>query len=66
MMTPHQPQQLQKAYTAGRTAALREGFVPGREQTAEVEDKLNKLLAVSVAMFVTAVAAVIGVGIWLV
>lgn len=64
-MTPHRPQQLQRAHTAGQNAALREGFVPGREQSAEVERKLDKLLALSVGMFLAAVAAVTGVGFWL-
>ena len=64
-MNPHRPQQLQQAYTAGRNAALRDGFVPGREQSAEVERKLDKLFALSAGMFAAAVAAVTGVGIWL-
>lgn len=64
-MTPHRPQQLQQAYAAGRDAALRAGFVPGREESAEVEAKLSKLLALSVGMFVSAVVAVTAAGIWL-
>ena len=64
-MTPHRPQQLQQAYAAARNAALREGLVPGRPQSPEVERKLNKRLALSVGMFVGALLAVTGVGIWL-
>ncbi len=64
-MTPHRPQQLQQAYTAGLDASLRQGSVPGRVESPEVESKLGKLLALSVGMFVAAVAAVAGVGIWL-
>lgn len=64
-MTPHRPQQLQQAYTAGRHASLQQGSVPGRVESPEVEAKLDKLFALSVGMFVAAVTAVAGVGIWL-
>lgn len=64
-MTPHRPRQLRQAYKTGRHASLQQGAVPGREESPVVEAKLDKLLVLAVGMFVAAVAAVAGVGIWL-
>ncbi len=64
-MTPHRVSDLQKAYSRGHTAALRDGCVPGREQAPSVEKSLNRLLAISGGMFAFAVGAVTAVGAWL-
>ncbi|BCX47105.1 hypothetical protein HAHE_10130 [Haloferula helveola] len=64
-MTPHRLPELQKAYSDAQAVALHEGCNPGREQSAEVEKKLDRLFAVATCMFSFAVGAVTVVGFWL-
>lgn len=62
-MTADLNQELRMAVAAGRSIAQDAGSSPYRAASPEVEMKLDKLLTVTIAMFVTAVASIVVVGI---